>query len=257
MVRTLVKDRMRYPGRLMADTLTLVTRCGILLILYWYVFRLQGGVVHGTSYRIAAWSMFFYFAFSSFGLRAIAGTIMRDVRSGNVEVLFNKPVSYLAYRIWWQIGYGLYPFLLAIIFGSITLAFIVGVPQTMTIGIFLPTVLLVFLGATILSLALYSIVGLLAFWIEDINPLFWMVDKAVMILGGSYLPVALFPPLVQKLSMYSPFGASQFVTYTVYDTWAANWLALMGVQFAWIIALGLMASVLFSKAREKVSVNGG
>jgi ABC-2 type transport system permease protein len=147
--------------------------------------------------------MFFYFAFSTLRLRDISKSIMQDVQSGNVEVLFNKPVSYLGYRIWWQIGSGLYPFLVATILGSIALSLIVGVPATMTLPIFLPSVFLVFIGASVLSLVLYSIVGLLAFWIEEVNPVFWMVDKAVMILGGSYLPVALFPPFMYKLALYS------------------------------------------------------
>ena len=256
-IRTLVKDRMQYPGRLIADTFALVARCGVLLILYWHVFKLNGGMINGTTYILVAWSMFFYFAFSTLRLRDISRMIMRDVQSGNVEVLFNKPVPYLGYRIWWQIGSGLYPFLVVTILGSIALWLVIGIPQSMTINIFAPTMLLVFAGASLLSLVLYSIVGLLAFWIEEINPVFWIVDKAVMMLGGSYLPVALFPAFMYKLALFSPFGASQFLTHTVYDTWASEWHLLIGIQAFWIVVLGAVMGVMFKKAREKVSVNGG
>ena len=256
-IKTLVKDRIQYPSRLIADTFTLIARCGILLILYWYVFKLNDGAVNGTPYIITAWSIFFYFAFSTLRLRDISRLIMQDVKTGNVEVLFNKPVSYLLYRCWWQIGSGLYPFIVGTVLGALALGFIVGIPSTMTIGIFLPTLVLIFFGAGILSLVLYSIVGLLAFWIEEINPVFWIVDKAVMILGGSYLPVALFPAFMYKLALYSPFGASQFITHTVYSSWADDWYILLGIQAAWTIALGLVMYMMFIKAREKVSVNGG
>lgn len=248
---------MQYPGRLIADTFALVARCGVLLILYWYVFKLNGGIVNGTTYIIVAWSMFFYFAFSTLRLRDISKTIAQDVRSGNVEVLFSKPIFYLGYRIWWQIGSGLYPFIVALILGSIAIASIVGIPETMTLTIFLPTLLLVFIGASVLSLILYSIVGLLSFWIEEINPVFWIVDKAVMILGGSYLPVALFPSFMYKLAIYSPFGASQFITHTVYEKWQLEWIMLVGIQMFWIIALTLVIFVMFSKAKKMISVNGG
>lgn len=256
-IRTLVKDRMHYPSRLIADTFAIIARCGVLLILYWYVFSLSGGSVNGTPYIVAAWSMFFYFAFSTFRLRDISRLIMQDVRSGNIEVLLNKPVSYVLYRVWWQIGAGIYPFLVAAFFGALALALIVGVPQTMTLGIFAPTLFLVVLMASALSLILYSLVGLLAFWIEDIDPVFWIVDKTVMILGGSYLPVALFPTFMYQLALYSPFGASQFVTHTVYDSWHSNWYVLIGIQAFWTFALGMVLSLMFVKAREKVSVNGG
>lgn len=256
-VRTLVRDRIYYPDRLIVDTFGIIARCGVLLVLYWYVFSLNDGVINNTTYIVAAWSMFFYFAFSVFRLRDISRAIMQDVQSGNVEILFSKPVSYLSYRMWWQVGAGLYPFLVISLVGAITLALIVGLPATMSVGIFIPTVVLVVFLGTLLSLFLYAAVGLLAFWIEDINPVFWIVDKAVMILGGSYLPVALFPDFMYKIALWSPFGASQFITHTVYEIWATEWVMKVGIQVFWILAAAIIVFILFAKAREKVSVNGG
>lgn len=133
----------------------------------------------------------------------------------------------------------------------------IGFPSTFASSIFLFTVPFIFLGGVILSLILYGIVGPLAFWIEDINPVFWIVDKAVMILGGSYLPVALFPLIMYKIALYSPFGASQFLTHSVYESWQGNWYKLFSIQFFWILILGFTLYLLFKGARKKVSVNGG
>ncbi|MFA6995411.1 MAG: hypothetical protein WC249_03335 [Patescibacteria group bacterium] len=256
-IKTLVKDRMQYLDRLIADTLTIIARCGILLVLYWYVFKINNGTINGVTYIVVAWSMFFYFAFSTWRLRDISKLIMADVQSGNVELLFSKPISYLGYRIWWQVGSGLYPFLVATVLGSVALALIIGIPQTMTSSIFWLSLFLVFIGASVLSLMLYSIVGLLAFWTEDITPIFWVVDKSVMILGGSFLPVALFPSFMYKLALYSPFGASQFITHTVYDTWSSQWPLFIGIQLFWILVLTAVVAVVFKKARRRVFVNGG
>jgi ABC-2 type transport system permease protein len=256
-VQTLVRDRIYYPNRLILDTFSIIARCGVLLVLYWHVFSLNDGVINNTTYIVAAWSMFFYFAFSVFRLRDISRAIMEDVQSGNIKILFSKPVSYLAYRMWWQVGAGLYQFLVILLVGAIVLALIVGLPATISVGIFVPTIILVTFLGTLLSLFLYAFVGLLAFWIEDINPVFWIVDKTVMILGGSYLPVALFPKFMYKIALWSPFGACQFITHTVYETWAREWVMKIGIQFFWIIATTIIVSVLFAKAREKVSVNGG
>ena len=256
-IQILIKDRIHYPGRLIVDTIALIARCGILLLLYWYVFKINNGVVNGVAYNVVAWSIFFYFAFSTLRLRDISRSIMRDVQSGNIEVFFNKPMSYLLYKTWWQIGSGLYSFLTVAIIGSISLFFIIGIPQTMTIGLFLPTLFLVFLGASVLTLLVYSLVGVLAFWIEDINPVFWLVDKAVMILGGSYLPIALFPAFLYKTALYSPFGASQFITHTVNESWKSNWYILITIQLFWIIISGIVLYFIYSKAKKRVSVNGG
>jgi len=256
-IATLVKDRIKYPGRLVMDTFIMVSRCGILLILYWYVFKINNGAINGTKYIFIAWSAFLYFAFSTLRLRDISRLIMQDVQSGNVEILFSKPVSYFWYRVWWQIGSGLYSFLVIGLLGTIVLFLIIGFPQAISLNLFLPTFLFIFIGSVFLSLILYSIVGFMAFWIQDINPIFWIVDKTVMILGGSYLPLALFPGFMYKIALYSPFGAAQFITHTVYQSWQGEWLLAGAVQAFWILALGITSYLIFIKARQKVSINGG
>jgi ABC-type uncharacterized transport system permease subunit len=60
-----------------------------------------------------------------------------------------------------------------------------------------------------------------------------------------------------KFAIYSPFGASMFVSHIVYDSWRVDWYRLMGIQIAWIVILGGLLIWLFKKAGEKVSVNGG
>jgi len=256
-ITTLVKDRIHYPGRLIVDTMGILARCGILLVLYWYVFKMNNGSINGTTFLFSAWSIYFYFSFSVLRWRDISRAIMQDVQTGNVEVLFSKPISYLSYRVWWQIGSGIYSYIVITFLASIALILMIGVPQTMMTRLFIPTYVLTLFCGSILSLLIYSIVGLLAFWIEDINPVFWIVDKAIMILGGSYLAVSLFPPLMYQIALYSPFGASQFVTHTVYSSWQTNWYQLVGIQCAWIVVLSVIVFFLFRHAKQKVSVNGG
>jgi len=256
-LKTLIKDRIHYPERLIVDTISVIARFGVLIILYAYVFKINDGIINNTTFTFVAWSMFFYFSFMVLGLRNISKLIMQDVKSGNVEVLFSKPISYVFYRFWWQLGSGFYSFIVITIVGSLALYFTIGIPETFSTGIFLLTIPLVFLGGVILSLILYSVVGLLAFWIEDTTPVFWIVDKAVMILGGSYLPVALFPPLMYKIALYSPFGASQFLTHSVYQSWQGDWYKLLAIQFSWIVILGLTLYFIFRGAQKRVSVNGG
>lgn len=256
-INTLTKDSFHYPNRLYANMLILVSRLGVLLALYWYVFEINNGVINGMTFIVVAWSMFFYFSFSNFNLRRISRLIMADVQSGSVEVFLCKPISYLSYKIWWTFGLGFYNFIFIGFLGFIILVLAIGVPISMTIGLFIPTLILELILATILTFIIYSIVGLLAFWIEDVNPVFWINDKLIMILGGSYLPVALFPDYLYKIAIYSPFGASMFISHIVYDSWKVDWLKLMGIQVFWIITLGIFLIWLFKKARGKVFVNGG
>ncbi len=254
---TLLRDKTHYRGRLFVDTASLLARCGILLLLYYYVFSQKGGEINNTAYVFVAWSMLLYFIFMTFGLRNVARSIMQDVQSGTVEILLSRPMSYLWYKMWWQIGSGLYSFLVSFFLGATTLFLIIGLPHTMLTASFFLTFLLTSIGTIFLTLLVYTAVGLLSFWIEEVSPIYWIVDKAVMILGGSYLPIALFPPIMYKIALYSPFGVSQFITHTVYESWHYDWPLLISIQLVWIIMMAVVVYLMFSRARAKVSINGG
>lgn len=255
--RFLLKDSLHYPSRVIVETMGVLARCGILLLLYSYVFRISGGSLHDTTFMVVAWSMFFYFASSVLRIRGIASKIMNDVKSGHVEMLFSKPVRYILYRMWWQVGSGLYPFLVIASGGTLAMILLVGVPESMTSGMFLLTFLMTFLFGVFLSLCLYTAVGLFAFWMEDISSLFMVIDKAVMVLGGSYLPIALFPNIMYTIAVWSPFGASMFVTHTVYDSWAVEWYKLVGIQVVWLCVFVGVVYFMFRRAEKRVFVNGG
>ena len=256
-IGTLTKDSLHYPNRLYANIFIVISRLGILLVLYSYVFKLNGGFVNGVTFNVIAWSMFFYFIFSNLNLRRISRLIMADVQSGNIEVFLNKPISYLFYKMCWTFGLGFYNFVFIGILGFLVMALIIKIPDSMMIGLFIPTLIIEFILTTILTFLIYSIVGIFSFWMEDINPIFWIIDKLVMILGGSYLPIALFPDFLYKVSVYSPFGASMFVSHIVYNSWKLDYLKFIGIQIFWIIVLGLLLKIIFDKAVKKLSVNGG
>lgn len=257
MVTTLVKERVQYPVRLFADSVTVIIRCGILLLLYSYVFKLNHGVINGTTFLFTSWSILFYFLFATTQLKYISRKMMEDVQSGGLEMILTKPISYISYRGWSQFGFGLYSFIVAIAFSVPALWLTVGIPPTMHLAIFIPTLIMTTLLGGMIYVFIYSLVGLCAFWVEDINPIFWIIDKSVMILGGSYLPIALFPSFLYKLAMYSPFGASLFVTHTMYPSWEGEWHRMIIIQVVWIIILGAALYAVYQLAKKKVSVNGG
>lgn len=75
-VTTLARDRILNSGQLIADIMAAFARCGILLILYWYVFQIKGQSINSPGYVFIAWSIFMYFALSTLRLRDISKMIM-------------------------------------------------------------------------------------------------------------------------------------------------------------------------------------
>lgn len=255
-IKIFMKNQMQNKTYLMLDMFNMISRCLIVFLLYAYVFKISGGTIKGVDYATTLWSMFIYFCIMTFNIRKIDTLIMNDVKSGNVEMFLNKPINYVILNFYKVIGQGIYSFVVISLIGAILMVLFVGVPN-LNLVVFIPTFIITFILGIILALILYSIIGLLAFFMQDARPIHWIVDKFVMVLGGSYLPVALFPPFMKFLAFISPFGAINFTSSTVYSSWNNEFLIRIGLQVLWIIVFGFLLKFVYKKAREKAMINGG
>ena len=255
-IKMFMKNQIQDKSNLILDMFNMFSRCFIVFLLYAYVFNLKGGEVNGIDYKTTMYSMFIYFCIMILNLRKIDQLIMDDVKSGNVELFMNKPISYLSISFYKIIGQGLYSFLIISFIGTIIMILTLGVPN-LNLLVFIPTFIITLILGQILSLMIYSIIGLTAFFIQDNRPIHWIVDKLIMILGGSYLPVSMFPKFMKIIAYTSPFGAINFATSTIYDSWNNEFLMRIGMQIIWIIVFAILLNFVYKKAKEKTMVNGG
>jgi ABC-2 type transport system permease protein len=114
------------------------------------------------------------------------------------------------------------------------------------------------LVAAALITALYLCIGLLAFWLEDISPVYWVWQKLAFILGGLMLPLDLYPHWVQGVAALTPFpailgGPASFVLSSASPR--PGWLALS--LLFWCTATGYAAWWIFRRAASNLTVNGG
>ena len=255
-IKIFMKNQIQNKTYLLLDMFNMFSRCFIVFLLYGYVFKISGGSINGVDYKTTLWSMFIYFCIMILNIRRIHKLMMDDVKSGNVEMFLNKPINYVLLSFYKIIGQGIYSFVVISIIGSIIMLLTIGFPD-INLSIFIPSLIITLVLGTILSLLMYSILGLLSFFIQDVRPIHWIIDKLVMALGGSYLPVALFPPLMKFIAFISPFGAINFATSTVYPSWTSEAIIRIFLQIIWIIVFGFLLIYVYKKAREKAMINGG
>lgn len=254
-INIFMKNQMQNKSFIILDSINMFIRCFVVFLLYKYVFELSEGSINGTEYQTVVWSMFIYFCIMTFNFRKIVNLMQGDITSGNVEMFMNKPINYLFLCFYKIIGKGLFSFLVISGIGSILMCIFVGLPSTSLY--FIPLLFITLILGLVLALIMYSIIGLLAFFMQDVRPIYWITDKMIMILGGSYLPIALFPNFMKVIAYISPFGAINFASSTVYDYSLINYGSLIGIQIIWILAFTAILNILFSKAKENAMVNGG
>ena len=255
-VKIFMKNQMQDRTNLILDVFNMVSRCLIVFLLYAYIFKLNGGVINGVDYKTTMWSMFIYFCIMILNIRRLDNIIMNEVKSGNVEMFMNKPTNYLLISFMRVIGQGIFSFLFISILGSIIMALFVGI-SNLNLPIFIPTFIITLFLGQILGLLVYGIIGLMAFFIQDVRPIHWIVDKFVMILGGSYLPISMFPNFMKLIAYASPFGAINFASSTVYDSWNEEFITRILLQFMWIFIFGILMNYIYKKSKQKAMINGG
>ena len=113
-------------------------------------------------------------------------------------------------------------------------------------------------AAAALIAGLYLWIGVLAFWLEDVSPVFWVVQKLLFVFGGLMLPIELYPRAMQIAAAWTPFpvmlaGPASFVLRQS----AADWLTLALEQLAWGGAMAFVVWWTFRRASATLTINGG
>jgi ABC-2 type transport system permease protein len=117
--------------------------------------------------------------------------------------------------------------------------------------------LLCFLSMVIFSTIVYfmmsSILEMVAFWAEYIWSLSVMLRMVLYFLGGSFIPLSLFPDWAQNLLMYTPFPyfISIPMKTLMNGTSAVDYLIHLLILTAWFLIFLALAQVMWRKGNLK------
>jgi ABC-2 type transport system permease protein len=143
---------------------------------------------------------------------------------------------------------------LFVVAGAVTFVLTRQLPPLTVIAAIVPLGLLASAWITTMHVGL----GMLAFWLGDASPLWWVTQKALFVLGGMMMPLSLYPLAIQRVAAFTPFptvlsGPATLVLHGSLDGAGALAVALVG----WSLALGVALQLLFWRATHALTVNGG
>jgi ABC-2 type transport system permease protein len=182
--------------------------------------------------------------------------ISEAVKNGDLAYTLLRPYSYLGFQIARSLGMSFPRMVLNFGVAALVILPFVRCVETSWRGV-LGFAVLAALGL-LLDAMMAVLIGLGAFFIEEVRPLHWIYSKLLMSLGGMFLPLDIFPPWLQRISEWLPFRfiinapAKIFVSFegTLFVQAVAGSMAYIGVAAA---ALGL----LWRWGRRRVVVHGG
>lgn len=222
----------------------------------WHVtYRTHGSTIEGLSLAHVIW---YLVATETIILSMIPihRQIEREIREGDVAVRLNKPYSYLLFH--WCVFMGeslIKAFVLATI-GGLIAWFAVGAPpiQAWT----LPFLFFTFVVTASLGFTYASIIGLIAFWTEDVSGFFFILDRVKWLFGGFFMPITFFPMTMQAISRWTPFPwmiykpARLAIEFTL-----SAWLHTTFVQLICLVLVGGVAQAMYARGIRRLNVNGG
>jgi len=254
--RTAARQQWAYRGELLMRSISTVLFMGIFVALWQTAFKTRDrGELAGYTMIDIVWylAMTETIALSS---SRIFVEISQSVKQGDLVYTLMQPVSYPLVQIAKSLGNSAPRLILNLLTASGVVVLGTGTIAGS------PSGFATFLGMAILSLWLDALIavliGLTAFWLEEVMPIFWIYQKLIFTLGGLFLPLEFFPPWLRRIASVLPFRyitnapARAFVAFA-----PAEVLPLVVGQCLYILLFGGLMIGAWHFARQRMVVHGG
>lgn len=202
-----------------------------------------------------------YYLLITVGWYIVGGEFARplgtDIRTGKINKALLQPYDLVVGKFVWEQAWKVLSLMLSLPAVALVLFvsrdflhFSLALEQV-------PYVMVSLIGGALVFALLQAIVGTMAFWVTEVWPFAEMNYMLLQLLGGMLAPIALLPPIFQRLSLFLPFR------YTFYEPIAlvlgktADPLPVIAKQFGFVLILYILYKILWRAGIKKYEAIGG
>ena len=184
-----------------------------------------------------------------------------QIRNGDVALHLTRPMSYGGMMFLHTVGEALS--------GLVLVSLPVAVALFLILGLQIPTspiTWLIFCASIVLgfvtSFYVDYLIALLAFWLTDVGGFYWSKASIIIIsiLGGTYLPLWVYPPAVARALLWLPFRGICYTPVAIFIgeiELGGPVLSALALQAGWILILAWLSRRMFAAGVRKLEVQGG
>ncbi len=182
--------------------------------------------------------------------------IEREIKDGDVAIRLNKPYSFLGYHWSVFLGEGVMKAGILILVGGFVAMAMVG-PISFSFAS-IPALAITFVFTATLNFFYGALIGLVAFWTEDVTGFYFVFDRMKWLLGGFLMPITLFPGWLQEFASWLPFSLMIYkpARLAIDFSWE-SWAEVSMQQIALIMVMGLIVQGVYRLGVRRLDVNGG
>lgn len=252
-----VMTNLQYTFDLLVGFIGYIIHIFIFLNLWQYIYSNPEELINGYNMNQMIWYVIITeIIWTAVSGRALSKKISADVKSGNIAYNINKPFNYVEYSLFNHLGGTTVKFILITIIGLLLgFVFLHGFPPLnilQILGVILSSIL-----AIVISTLLIMTLGLLAFFVEDSAPFYWIYSKFILVVGTIF-PVEFFPQVLQPIIKFSPIYAVSYGPAKLFVNFSINeFISIMISQVAYLIISFIICHLIYRKGVRKLNVNGG
>lgn len=227
------------------------------LLIFAHIWKVAATRVGATALdpKLLLW----YIAFNEWILIAVPDIEMDmeyELKSGQLAYFLPRPISYLISKLVEGLG--------ALLVNLIVLGF-VGFAFTwfwtgslpLSLPSFSVALLIGGLGG-FLGLVFTMVLGISAFFVEEVEPFRWIWEKLLFVFGGLMLPLTVYPVWMQTVAFWTPFpvilgGRSGLI----FNFDLAHVSVIVACGLLWIVLGFLLLYVLYRQGLKSLNIQGG
>lgn len=183
----------------------------------------------------------------------LSSVIARDIKDGRLSMFLIKPMSYFNYILSQEIGRISLATMMSVLSSVIVIVFFINTfIWNFDAAYFLVIVAMVIL-AFITELLISYLIGLIAFWTDEVDGIYATIDRIKKFFSGGYFPINLLPVMFVQISFAIPFAYSFFVPAQLYLKKLDLSMGLKGllVQIIWIFVLYGIINVVWGRGLKR------
>lgn len=183
----------------------------------------------------------------------LSNMIARDIREGGLSMFLIKPMSYFNYILSREIGRISLATMMSVLSSVIVIVFFTNTfIWNFDVAYFLVIVAMVIL-AFITELLISYLIGLIAFWTDEVDGIYATIDRMKKFFSGGYFPINLLPLIFVQVSFALPFAYSFFVPAQLYLKKLDLSVGLKGllVQVVWILILYGITKIVWNRGLKR------
>jgi ABC-2 type transport system permease protein len=238
---------------LIGMSLFLIT-CLLIFAHLWKIASVKTG-----AFNLRPDELLWYIAFNEWVIIAIPDVqvdMEMDLRSGRLAYLLPRPISYL-WSTFAEAAGALSANLLisGIVAFTFTWLRVGGAPFSPTAFAWM---IVIGCAAGILCIIFRMLIGITAFWMQEVDPFFWIWEKLFFALGGLILPLSTYPGWLEAIARLTPFPAILGDRSALaFDFNLSAALSVTATLISWGAATSLLLLFLYKRGLRIVNIEGG